>query len=138
VLNTKHSTYYNTSETNKDLKTIEFLAVLASLMGVIATLTPLNIQTEKSSAIKSIFGIFLVLFVLYSAIAYTQTANNQPRGEFYQRRVRTYFGFLLGFTLGIILAAQNALVIDPYVVFAATGSISGIFFGAILHVSGRT
>lgn len=125
----------STSE-NIDAKLIEFLALVAGLLGVVVAVSPSTLNLE-GVPLNMAFVVFLVAFMFYSALAYISVLRkNRGDSTDYTKAAIAYFSGLMAYALASN-ATTTAIQIDGrfdlwYVFFFAFFVFFGVFFNVLI------
>ncbi len=110
----------------EELKLLGFLASLAGLLGIVVSVSGLEVGPGSSTEVRAYFSVFLVVFLFISAITYLSALAGRDIRQ-YNMAVLGYFSGLLGFVVGLAAAT----LYPPDIKFAgfwATGILLGVLF----------
>ena len=116
---------------DEELKLLGFLASLAGLLGIVVSVSQLEVSPGSSALVRAYFSVVLVVFMFVSAIAYL---NALKGGDVRQLNMAVigYFCGLLGFVVG--LAAATIYPAELKVAgFWTTGLLVAVLFYIILY-----
>ena len=68
-------------EGSRELRLIEFLAVLAALLGVVYAIFPVTPSMLGSFPLRDLFAAYLLFFMIYSAVAYASLLRGRPNAR---------------------------------------------------------
>jgi len=68
-------------EGSRELRLIEFLAVLAALFGVVYAIFPVAPSMLGSFPLRDFFAAYLLFFMIYSAVAYASLLRGRPNAR---------------------------------------------------------
>ena len=116
-------------EGSRELRLIEFLAVLAALLGVVYAIFPVTPSMLGSFPLRDFFAAYLLFFMIYSAVAYASLLRGRPNARNLAYGSLALFSILLAFEF--VLALFQIISDSSLLVF--TGSVL-IFFAVVLAV----
>jgi len=114
-------------EGSRELRLIEFLAVLAALLGVVYAIFPVTPSMLGSFPLRDFFAAYLLFFMIYSAVAYASLLRGRPNARNLAYGSLALFSILLAFEF--VLALFQIISDSSLLVF--TGSVL-IFFAVVL------
>jgi len=116
-------------EGSRELRLIEFLAVLAALLGVVYAIFPVTPSMLGSFPLRDFFAAYLLFFMIYSAVAYASLLRGRPNARNLAYGSLALLSILLAFEF--VLALFQIISDSSLLVF--TGSVL-IFFAVVLAV----
>ena len=96
-----------------ELRLIEFLALVAGLLGIVVTISPSTLELDRIP-LSTIFVASLVGFMFYSAFAYIGTLRrNMADSSDYTKAAIAYFSVLMAYALATNLTTTALQVGGP-------------------------
>ncbi len=118
-------------EGGKELRLIEFLAVLAALLGIVYSVFPTQPVILGNFPLRDLFAGYLLFFMMYSAVAYASMLRGRPSARNLAYGSLALFSILLAFEFVLavfeIISDQSLLIFtDGVLVFLA--AVLAVFF----------
>jgi hypothetical protein len=118
-------------EKGRELRLIEFLAILAALLGIVYSVFPAQPVALGNFPVNSLLAAYLLFFMMYSAFAYTSMLRGRPNAQPLAYGSLALFSILLAFEFvlavyGLIVSLSATVVTEGLVVFFA--AVLGVFF----------
>lgn len=110
-------------ERDDEFKLLGFLASLAGLLGIVVSVTQLQVGSGTARIVSSYFSILLVVFMFVSALTFLAALGGRDVRQF-NMAVIGYFAGLLG----LVVALAVATVLDNYYAFLPVGIVLGVAF----------
>ena len=116
-------------EGSRELRLIEFLAVLAALLGVVYAIFPVTPSMLGSFPLRDFFAAYLLFFMIYSAVAYASLLRGRPNARNLAYGSLALFSILLAFEFVLALFQ----IISDISLLVFTSEVL-IFFAVVLTV----
>lgn len=118
-------------ENGRELRLVEFLAILAALLGIVYSVFPTQPLNLGNFPLNSLFAAYLIFFMMYSALAYASMLRGSPNAQNLAYGSLALFSILLSFEFVLALyglttsLASTVLTAGLLVFFVA---VLGVFF----------
>ena len=118
-------------EKGKELRLVEFLAILAALLGIVYAVFPTQPRNLGNFPLNSLFAAYLIFFMMYSTLAYLGILRGRPDAQNLAYGSLALFSILLSFEFVLALygltISLTTVVLTPglLLVFVA---VLGVFF----------
>ncbi|MDA4128199.1 MAG: hypothetical protein OK422_01845 [Thaumarchaeota archaeon] len=116
-------------EASAELRLVEFLAILAALLGVVYSVFPSQPSVLGSFPLRDLFAAYLIFFMIYSGAAYAVLLRARPGAHNIAYGSLALFSILLAFEF---VLAVFEIISDLPLLVLTQGVV--IFFAAVLAV----
>jgi hypothetical protein len=118
-------------EKGRELRLVEFLAILAALLGIVYSFFPTPPLALGNFPLNSLLAAYLIFFMMYSAVAYTSMLRGRPNAQNLAYGSLALFSILLAFEFvlaayGLIVSLSTTVLTEGLLVFFA--AVLGVFF----------
>jgi len=97
------------SEGGSELRLVEFLAVLAALLGVVYSVFPAEPGFLGAFPARDLFAGYLIFFMMYSAVAYASMLRGRPNSRNLANGSLALFSILLAFEFVFPLTTPSTI-----------------------------
>jgi hypothetical protein len=118
-------------EKGRELRLVEFLAILAALLGIVYSVFPAQPTALGNFPLNSLLAAYLIFFMMYSAFAYASMLRGRPGAQNLAYGSLALFSILLAFEFvlaayGLIVSLSTIVLTEGLFVFFA--AVLGVFF----------
>jgi hypothetical protein len=118
-------------EKGRELRLVEFLAILAALLGIVYSVFPPQPVALGNFPLNSLLAAYLIFFMMYSAFAYASMLRGRPKAQNLAYGSLALFSILLAFEFvlaayGLFVSLSTTVVTEGLLVFLA--AVLAVFF----------